>query len=111
MLLDLSAAFDSIDRDVLFNRLEKLVGLSDYELNLFKTNIKQRKFFISLGDYVPEKRDISYRVAQGTCLGPLLLSLYMLANVDIIRQHKVCFRSYADNTQHYISVNQITLQL
>lgn len=103
VLLDLSAAFDTIDHDILINRLEKLVGFSDCVLNWLKTYIRGRKFYISLGGHMSEKYDNCYGVAQGRCLGPLLFSLYMLPLGDIIREHSVGFHSYADDTQLYIS--------
>ena len=55
VLLDLSAAFDTIDHDILIHRLEKLVGLSDSVLNWFRTYIKGRKFYVRLGDHVSKK--------------------------------------------------------
>lgn len=103
VLLDLSAAFDTIDHDILINRLEKLVGFSDYVLNWFRTYIKGRKYYVSLGDYSSKKHDTYFGVPQGSCLGPLLFSLYMLPLGDIIRKHNICFHSYADDTQLYIS--------
>jgi hypothetical protein len=103
ILLDLSAAFDTIDHDILINRLENLIGFSDCVLNWIKTYIRGRKFCVSLGDHMSEKHESCYGVAQGSCLGPLLFSFYVLPLSDIIREYSIDFHSYADDTQLYIS--------
>ena len=104
ILLDLSAAFDTIDHNILIDRLESWVGLSGHVLEWFKTYITGRQFFVTIGEYVSNKYDVPFGVAQGSCLGPLLFSLYMLPLGSIIREHNVDFHSYADDTQLYISV-------
>ncbi|KAI2647989.1 putative RNA-directed DNA polymerase from transposon BS [Labeo rohita] len=106
VLLDLSAAFDTVDHDILLNRLKEYTGLTGTVLNWFKTYLKGRKYFISLGDHVSGVHDIHFGVPQGSVLGPLLFSLYMLPLGKIIAEHGVSFHSYADDTQLcvYISV-------
>ncbi len=56
VLLDLSAAFDTTDHDILINHLEKLVGLSDHVLNWLKTYIKGRNVNVRLGEHVSKAR-------------------------------------------------------
>ena len=77
-LLDLSAAFDTVDPYILIKRLGNWVGLAGPVLNWFKTYLTGREYFVTLGDHSSKNICMTCGVPQGSILGPLLFSLYML---------------------------------
>jgi len=84
VMLDLSAAFDTLDHDILISRLRCLFGFSDTVLKWFSTYLSGRTQSVIIGDTTSSPRSVDFGVPQGSILGPLLFSLYVAPLQDIL---------------------------
>ena len=106
VLLDLSAAFDTIDHNILLGYLKSWFGLGGTALRWFASYLRNRCQAIKIGSTLSELSNLIYGVPQGSVLGPLLFSLYTTPLSKIIRLHPhIKFHFYADDTQLYIHLS------
>ena len=104
VLLDLSAAFDTIDHDNLFCILEKYVGICGNALKLIKSYFSNRTQRVQIDKvFLSDFANIICGVPQGSVLGPLKFCLYLLPLSAILRYHNIGYHVYADDTQLYVS--------
>lgn len=73
---DLQKAFDSINHDVLLQKLE-MYGVREIELRWFRSYLSDRQQSILVNNVTSEYRFLSHGVSQGSCLGPLLFLVYI----------------------------------
>uniref|UniRef100_A0A671UFM6 Reverse transcriptase domain-containing protein n=1 Tax=Sparus aurata TaxID=8175 RepID=A0A671UFM6_SPAAU len=105
ILLELSAAFDTVDHCILLNRLHHTIGLTDTALDWFHLYLTDRTEYVSIGGARSGTHTVTCGVPQGSVLGPTLFTLYMLPLGQIISCFGVSFRCYADDTQLYIKMD------
>ena len=103
VLLDLSAAFDTIDHVILFEILVKYVGFRGKALALIKSYFSDRTQRVQIDGILSEFAEIVCGALQGSGLGPLKFCLYMLPLSAILRFHNIGYHVYADDTQIYVS--------
>ena len=103
ILLDLSAAFDTVDHDTMLRRLESSFGIHGKALSWFTSYLSGRTQRIMINDSLSEPFKLECGVPQGSCLGPLLFSLYTSKLFEIIEYHLPTIHCYADDSQVYIS--------
>ena len=102
-LLELSAAFDTIDHTVLLSRLGNWFGVSGKALDWLKSYLTGRSQRIKLGDCLSFRSDLSFAVPQGSVLGPLLFTLYTTPLSSLVSGHAIPHHLYADDSQLYVS--------
>ena len=111
VLLDLSSAFDTVDHQVLLERLRSKFGVTGTALNWFASYLSGRIQHISVNGGTSDAFHFNQGVPQCSCLGPLLsllsgpllFTVYTSELFDIIEKHLPSVNCYADDTQLYLA--------
>ena len=105
VLLDLSAAFDTIDHDILVSRLQSRTGITGTALEWCSSYLTDRQQSIHVNNTSSSSFPLKYGVPQGSVLGPQIFTIYSSIIYEIALKYNISYHSYADDTQLYESFN------
>ena len=88
LLLDVSAAFDTVDHSILLSRLSNFFGVKELSTNV-KSYLTSRTQFVSVNNFRSSQRLLERDILQGSVLGPLLYSLYTSSLADIVKSYDI----------------------
>ena len=104
VFIDLSKAFDTLDHQILFSKLEHY-GVRGVALQWIRSYLSNRKQFVQIKDTRSEFYEIKCGVPQGSILGPLLFILYVNDLQRALKQATSLL--FADDTSIYYSHSDI----
>jgi len=107
--LDLSAAFDTVDHNLLISRLDNSFGKRGNFLSWINSYITERSQFVRIGRFSSKNTSCTCGVPQGSVLGPILFNIYTSPIASIAESHNTRQQQYADDTQLYISLSAQSL--
>ena len=102
VLLDLSAAFDTVDHVILRRALGSL-GIGGTVIEWYRSYLSGRCQRISVRGCTSERFNLDCGVPQGSCLGPLLFSIYTSSLLNIVQDLLPTVHCYAVDNQLYVS--------
>ena len=101
VLLDLPAAFETLDHTILLQRPRTFFGIRGTELAWFVSYLSQRSQCVVIGAEHPDPVCLKFSVPQGSVPGPLIYSLYTMPLGKQVQSQEIDHHFYADDSQLY----------
>ncbi len=93
------AAFDTVYDQILLTSLEHCLGITSKSLTWFKPYFMEHARGMSILGFKSTNAPLTHDVSQGSILGSIAFTTYILSLGDIAKNHQLGFHGYADNMQ------------
>jgi len=103
--LDLSAAFDTIDKSTLLARLQISFGVDGLALEWISSYLSNRSQHVRVGSVRSPSSVCEYGLPQESVLSPILFTLYVAPVAHVLSSFCVDHHQYADDTLLYIALD------
>ena len=101
VLLDLSAAFDTVTHPILLSRLKTKFRVADSAHKWLTSYLEDRTQSVVVEGLKSSDVPLTCGVPQGSVLGPDLFTDYSSPVASLIRSFNISVHCYADDTQLY----------
>ncbi len=98
--MDLGAAFDTVDHEILLNHIEKCIRITHICLKWFHSYLNNHEQTVVINGVQSSSRVVTCGVQQGSTVGPTFYNIYTLPISDIVMKDKV--QMYADDGHLYV---------
>jgi hypothetical protein len=110
VLLDLSAAFDTVDHPELLKTLEEL-GVKGNALKWLESYLSDRHQVVTIASKSSAPQWLQCGVPQGSVLGPILFTVYTISLGQLLRDHSMSYHLYADDSSVYLTFEPRDIEL
>ena len=96
VILDLSAAFNTVDHDILLEVLGKCFGIAGTARTWYESYLKPRRFRVAVENKISQPRQLDYSVPQGSVQGAFLFITYA-STLEQIVDSQLTLNGFADD--------------
>ena len=85
--IDLSAAFDTVDHDILLNVFTVTFNITGTALKLLYSYLRPRYCKVVVNGYFSSNKELKFSVPQGLCAGLVLYTAYSYTMAEVVPKH------------------------
>ena len=105
VMIDLSAAFDTIDVPILLELLQQDFGIQDTPLKWIESYLTNRTTSVIIDQSKSDSEPLRFGVPQGSCAGPVIFTLYISALNKVVEKYSAAsLYGYADDHKLALSI-------